>query len=595
MLQHEQHMLPVDLLFDDERIGEFVKSIQIDSPYQQMLFDGVLTESVRDEKLFVYFTVEGYFHYVLGEVIHNRTEGLGAEALKQIVEENNLIGAKEGIEQCLIRDVKKNDYTRLLVLIDFGDEALNLTVVPLAEAFSSSIKILDNNHFDFEKSKNILKKLYTSPTINDNLVMIKCFDYLKLKYRFNEINIFQESLEIIAQQKLSDENLLLMLKIFPWISEKEIKTYYLSYFENLSMSKRISSLMKWEINSTLAHYYKQISDYQKAIQLLEKVIKFERKTFGKSSVEYSASLNFKGTLEVIQGQYLLARKLFRKELKLRENNSKSLQNDPLITACLHNIALTFHYQGNYIQAVKYYTAALERRQKEGGRYCSATIGTMANLAITYLESGSRLELAEKYLEEAIHRNINLQGRYSDNSTIIPYLARIKFEKGELSNAENLLLMNLESRERLFGNKSREAAFSHADLMNFYKELNSFDKALFHAQIQNGILIDVLGNKHEFTISSYSELGECLFAIGKINDAMNSFQKAISLSLKYNNSDQISIGLIYNTLGNSFRDISDFKNSKLYYTNAYSIFYKNLGVDHEYTKLINKKLKEINDL
>lgn len=47
MFEHEQHLLPVDLLFDDEQIGDFVKSIQIDSPYQQMLLEGVLTESVR--------------------------------------------------------------------------------------------------------------------------------------------------------------------------------------------------------------------------------------------------------------------------------------------------------------------------------------------------------------------------------------------------------------------------------------------------------------------------------------------------------------------------------------------------------------------
>ncbi len=57
MLQHEQHILPVDLLFDDGQIGDFVKSIQIDSPYQQMLLEGVLTESVRDEKLYVSFNV----------------------------------------------------------------------------------------------------------------------------------------------------------------------------------------------------------------------------------------------------------------------------------------------------------------------------------------------------------------------------------------------------------------------------------------------------------------------------------------------------------------------------------------------------------
>ncbi len=35
MLEHEQHILSVDNLFDDEIISDFVKSIQIDSPYQK--------------------------------------------------------------------------------------------------------------------------------------------------------------------------------------------------------------------------------------------------------------------------------------------------------------------------------------------------------------------------------------------------------------------------------------------------------------------------------------------------------------------------------------------------------------------------------
>ena len=43
MLEQEKHILPVDELFDDDVIGDYVKSIQIDSPYQQMLLEGVLT------------------------------------------------------------------------------------------------------------------------------------------------------------------------------------------------------------------------------------------------------------------------------------------------------------------------------------------------------------------------------------------------------------------------------------------------------------------------------------------------------------------------------------------------------------------------
>jgi hypothetical protein len=163
MLVHEQHILPVDLLFYDEQIGDFVKSIQIDSPYQQMLLEGVLTESVRDEKLYVSFTVEGYFHFVLGEVIFNRSEGLGAEGLKHIVEGNKLNGAKEGVEQCLIRDVKKDNLSKIVWLIDNLNDNLNLIIIPLATSF---VLIDSLNAQRSQELFNIQKK------IEDELILL---------------------------------------------------------------------------------------------------------------------------------------------------------------------------------------------------------------------------------------------------------------------------------------------------------------------------------------------------------------------------------------------------------------------------------------
>ena len=124
MLEHEQHFILVDLLFDDEQIGDYVKSIQIDSPYQQMLLESVLTETVRDEKLYVSFTVEGYFHFVLGEVIYQQTSGKKPKALQDLLEHNQLNGIRDGIEQCLIRDVQKNDSDFLNFVSNFFQKNL---------------------------------------------------------------------------------------------------------------------------------------------------------------------------------------------------------------------------------------------------------------------------------------------------------------------------------------------------------------------------------------------------------------------------------------------------------------------------------------
>jgi hypothetical protein len=72
---------------------------------------------------------------VLGEVIYNQTKDQSAEALKIIVEENKLKGSKEGVEQCLIRDVQNDDLKRLMWLIDEGGSILDVCSVPLASAF----------------------------------------------------------------------------------------------------------------------------------------------------------------------------------------------------------------------------------------------------------------------------------------------------------------------------------------------------------------------------------------------------------------------------------------------------------------------------
>lgn len=147
MLEQQRHILPVDLLFDDDRIGDFVKSIQIDSPYQQMIFEGVLTESVRDEKLFVSFTVEGYFHYVLGEVIFDSFQ---ASELRQLVDSNRLNGVREGVSQCLIRHAERSNFDVILDFIDAGADYAQLCIVPLGMALLNADiaellrKLLDN-------------------------------------------------------------------------------------------------------------------------------------------------------------------------------------------------------------------------------------------------------------------------------------------------------------------------------------------------------------------------------------------------------------------------------------------------------------------
>ena len=260
MLEKQQHILALDDLFEDEQIGAFVRSIQIDSPYQQLIFEGVLTETIKEERVMVTFTVEGYFHYVLGEVIEQQTLGKEAEELKNLLEKNKLRGITEGVEQSLVRDVEKNDLSRLMWLIDEGGKALEATSYPLAQAF---LKM---------DLKTVLSNLLENPTANDWKVIRNARSIL-LKGQKNETVSKIDGL--IAQSKKLKEQIECLLKADnekDYIKSIELIGIY-SDINALDEAKlAYSSLIEKLVNSvykeTLANVYEHLgeSEYKRAGQ-----------------------------------------------------------------------------------------------------------------------------------------------------------------------------------------------------------------------------------------------------------------------------------------------------------------------------------------
>jgi len=274
MLEHEQHILPVDVIFDDVEIGEFVKSIQIDSPYQQMLFEGVLTETVRDEKLYVSFTVEGYFHYVLGEVILGKTEGKGPEELKHIVEGSKLNGVKKGVEQCLIRNVNKGDWDRVIKLVDMEGDVVNCCIVP----FTSALLIVndktpkDNDRALFQHVELILSMILKRQTAAVIALLDASISQLQSLSRFKLVeHVYKAAQNLIELQDLKSAGFLLeTLSYFERnnskVKLKEIETYIINQ-QNSESGKCIGFLKLANFYSNKLNYKKALKYYKKAKKL----------------------------------------------------------------------------------------------------------------------------------------------------------------------------------------------------------------------------------------------------------------------------------------------------------------------------------------
>jgi len=140
MFEKQQTFLLLDELYEDEIVGNFIRNIQIDSPYQQLLFEGVISQFSQREELIVSITVENYFHHLLALVLQKDQRFVTPESLIQLVKTNNLKGLKEGVSNLLSFDVDLGNFNCITQLIDLseGNEAiLEICVVRNQETFTS--------------------------------------------------------------------------------------------------------------------------------------------------------------------------------------------------------------------------------------------------------------------------------------------------------------------------------------------------------------------------------------------------------------------------------------------------------------------------
>ncbi len=467
MLEHEQHMLPVDLLFDDAQIGDFVKSIQIDSPYQQMLLEGVLTESVRVEKLFVSFTVEGYFHYVLGEVIYIRTGELGAEALKQIIEENKLNGAKEGVEQCLIMQIEQGSNDVLFNLIDIGDELLKYCTKPLSQLILKefSLKILEGptDKFEMNNLKLVLNKLMENSTENDYVVLSNSVNYL--------------------QQNQRNRCLVDLYSILSRIDK----------YESLNFIKILLIGIGY-------------IDHDQKVEVL-KIVEHEIEKYSFKE-EYPEFIFELGTEHLRLSNFEKAVVLFEKSIEIF--NSYEGDNSDKFEKIYSNLGSVYWYTGDLEKMSHCYETAYNLTIQLYGEFHQAVASGLHNLALIYV-------MQEDY----------------DQSIII------------------------------------------------------FNKAL-------DITLRNFGNVHPDTARGYSNLGSAYLRLSEIKKALDLFNRALTIDKQVFHGSHPNLGLDYDDLGDVFYKNGDFSKAKEYFEISRSIFLNNFGIEFPHIKILDEKIKEIND-
>ena len=576
MLEKQQHILPLDDLFEDEQIGSFVRSIQIDSPYQQLIFEGVLTETIKVERVMVTFTVEGYFHHVLGEVIEQQTEGKDASLLKELLENNQLRGITEGVEQCLVRDVEKDDLSRLMWLIDEGGKALEASAYPLAQAFL----MIEGNQKTEEKKEAASKKkiervmdeLLADPTDNDIEVLEKAIDKLKEAQK----NEATKTVYLQINQRIEPSNLkkgILFTRSIEYIQQKHQNkslTIVLKELDKFNLKRKEEEQIVFE----LAKRFDSILEYDKAIKYYKRAIELNIKMFGNKHNSLGFINNFLGLVYKDKGEFDKAINYYEKGLEIIGTQH------PFSKSIYINLGTAWRHKAVYDKSIEFSDKALELALKNNGKYHNTTSMIYNNIGVVSSDMANYTKAEEAY-KKALEIRIKLYGEMNSyTSNTYSNLGAMKIKNKKYSQAIFYLEKALAIDLKIHGENHSSTAITYSNLGVAFDNNSEYEKAINCQEKSLNILMKIHGESHPSVGTSYNNLGSAYSSNEDYNMAIKYSQKSLEISLKVHGEEHPSTATSYNNIGLGWKNKGNYDKAIKYYEKTLEIFVTIYGNEHQ---------------
>ena len=502
MLQYEKTILPVDLLFDDEQVGDFVTSVQIDSPYQQMLLEGVLTETVQDEKLYVSFTVEYYFHYVLG--IHLYQESKRLSSLFELIDsilQNKLNGLSEGIGHCLI------------YFIDAGQNAILPEFIDKYPQFAdSSVKALAK---DIQlNGDNLLALILAEKSTSDLIVIKKVVEY----FEYSGKPQYNKSIAVIIRNHISPSTLL-EFGLCAELSKHSEKEYLVELYH---------AVMQF----LSAYDFKSTKEIRLAIGIVinigREILRYSEKKLALSIYEFGYHLTL--DKEEFTKDHLMIYGHVAHQLKstgkTKEATEKYIDiikrlkgNNNFVLAAQNILRLSEAYkQANRLQeALDLAKEAHDIMLKFNGKIHLLSASSSGYVGSIYIYQEDWIS-AEPMIHHSMVVRSKLLGEFN-TKVCIPYinLAIIYMHTERLEAAEELLLKALMIREKRFGRIHQDVAITLFELANLRAIQMNIPEALAYHLEAYEIRKTKLGLVHYFTNKSRLALAKLHMQLGQTDD------------------------------------------------------------------------------
>ena len=523
MIESEKAQIIIDDLYEDEEISPFIRNIQIDSPFQELIFSGVISVVNKENELYISFSVEGYFHFAMSRYLYSLDPNGNIFNIVDKLYSNNLKGINDAIAFYLEIFIQKgvNDFLPKFIdtypkwtgasakalAQDIIINGVGLTETILKEQSDSDIVVLTKvmEYFEYinkpipaQQLAISILHLLSPKTINEYGLISECIKYVNQE----DLEQFYDSYILFTKEthQLTDGFIKISYKIGVNLGKEILKYTYKDkalaiYNYNYKITQRNEKFIKenlWllgligQLKKSMGNTYDAIIDYQKAIDGL-----FEQ------NEAFAAAQNLLRLSEIYKQENKLSEALSIaiKSLDIIKSENGLVH---LVTATAMSYIGSIHiYREDWILAEEYVKTSMTIREKLMGGNSTKVCINYVNYAAVLSNTG-QTEEAENYLNKALAIRIEKFGDQHQD------VASTLFEKGNLYYITN---------------RGVEAIEIH-------------NKALSIRKIK-------LGASHYFTIKSMLKLFEIYTALNLMTEA-NSMEQSINESIAIFKGDKDSV-------------------------------------------------------
>ncbi|MDP2385640.1 MAG: tetratricopeptide repeat protein [Bacteroidota bacterium] len=520
MLEKEQTSLLIDDLYEDEMISPFIRNIQIDSPFQQLIFEGVLSQHIKDESQYISFTIEAYFQHVLAKVLQSDKRYTNAESLMALLNQNKFKGLAGAVSNLLSFEVIKGNFVLLTEIIRLSDEEVELLDLWIAPVIQS-LKV-----FGIDKTiQEILKDQNENSwdvlfIVGDSLQKLQMHDLRKSFFtQLMPLNEMNNKMGVLIG--------LYAISIF----EKEDSVFYLNKLQaNISLFEEDKDIL-----DAMAHNEEKFGYYQKALENYEKCLELRIKKFGATHAYIANTYNSIGYVLSKMASHTRALTYFEKCLEIRLSVFGEQHID--VAIAYNNIGFNACETQQFENALIYYEKSLSIFLKCVGSEHSEVANTFNNIGLVWLRKNDP-DSALKYYENCLSIQIK-------TLTIDHPLLAVTFE----------------------------------NLGTAWKLKEDFNKALEYYKKCLAINMKVYGLESIEVANAYNEIGTILYSMGDFNNALNSFMKRLDIETKIYDLDNIVLSTSYINIANTHENLGDNDSALKYYQSCLELQLKVLGTEN----------------